>query len=86
MPILEAYSFSSQHRRMTLKRVPHHTRMEVTPMSTNRIRQICTGRQHGVHEHEHGGGDEADPCQRAHAELVGHDAGGQGSRSWAAMP
>ena len=35
------------------------------------------GRQHGVHEHEHGGGDEADPCQRAHAELVGHDAGGQ---------
>ena len=42
MPILEAYSFSSQHRRITLKRVPHHTRMEVTPMSTNRIRQICT--------------------------------------------
>ena len=42
MPILEAYSFSSQHRRMTLKRVPHQMRMEVTPMSTNRTRQTCT--------------------------------------------
>ena len=42
MPIFEAYSSSSQHRRITLKRVPHHTRMEVMPMATNSTRQIST--------------------------------------------
>ena len=34
-------------------------------------------RQHGVDAHEHRRGEEAHGGQRAHAELVGHDTGGQ---------